>query len=128
MATTSETQDDEYRAFLANGEVRLQRCADCGYVRPPTRWICPQCLSETWQWVAVSGSGVVEALVWYIQPVDARFTEVPYNVALVKLDEGVRLTANINGVAFGALKVGQRVRPDIGTGRQGNMVLNFRCA
>ena len=33
---------------------------------------------------------------------------------------------NVNGIAFGDLAVGQRVRPDIGMGRQGRVTLNFR--
>lgn len=125
---SSETQDDQYRAFLARGEVRQQRCSACGYFRPPTSWVCPECLSEEWSWEAVSGSGTVETFVWYLQPFDERCTKVPYNVALVRLDEGVRVMGNVNAVAFGELRVGLQVVADVGTGFQGRVALNFRPA
>lgn len=124
---TAETQDDRYRAFLERGEVQLQQCEACDHVRPPTRWLCPECLGEQWRWLRVSGCGTIETFVWYLQPVDERFREVPYNVALVRLDDtGVRVMGNVNGVAFGDLHVGQRVVPDIGPGLQGRVTLNFR--
>lgn len=123
----AETQDDEYRAFLGRGEVQLQQCEACGHFRPPTRWLCPECLAERWQWRRVSGCGTIETFVWYLQPVDKRFRDVPYNVALVRLDDaGVRVMGNVHGVAFGDLQVGQRVVPDIGPGYQGRVTLNFR--
>ena len=121
-----ETQDAEYRAFLAQGQVRLQQCTQCRYFRPPTSWICPQCLSEQWSWQPVSGSGSVECFVWYLQSFDARLQQVPYNVALVRLDEGVRVMGNVNSTRFGTLAVGQRVAADIGPGFQGRVILNFR--
>lgn len=121
-----ETQDDEYRAFLQRGEVRVQKCGACGYLRPPTSWLCPECLSEDWRWARAAGSGTVETFVWYLKPVDERFPNVPYNVALVRLDEGVRVMGNVNGVAFGELRVGQKVVADIGPGFQGRITLNFR--
>ena len=50
-----ESQDDDYRAYLAQGEFRLQCCTHCGYPRYPARWICPECLSEEFQWKPMSG-------------------------------------------------------------------------
>ncbi len=123
-----ETQDAEYRAFLSRGEVHLQKCSDCGYFRPPTSWVCSECLSEAWTWERVSGRGVVETFVWYMRPLDQRFRKVPYNVALVRLEEGARVMGNVNGVAFGALAVGQAVQPDISTGFQDRVTLNFKLA
>jgi len=36
--------------------------------------------------------------------------ELPYNVVLIKLDEGPKLYSNIMGVTAGSLRVGMRVR------------------
>ena len=124
----TETQDDEYRAFLAQGEVRLQKCASCGHVRPPTSWCCPACLGETWEWIRLSGKGVVETFVWYLRTLDQRFREIPYNVALVQLEGGARVMGNVNGVALGDLYIGQTVEADICIGFQGRLALDFRPA
>lgn len=122
----TDSQDSEYRAFLANGQLKLQQCSSCGHIRPPAPWICPECLSTDWFWCDSPGHGQIEGLVWYMQPVDKRFADVPYSVALVKLDEGPRLIGNIVETAFGDVAVGQRVEPVFGTGYADRPVVNFR--
>jgi len=126
MPTSSRSQDAAFHAFLAEGTIRLQRCTDCGYMRPPTGFVCPQCLSERWDWSSVDGGAIVEGCTWYMQPLHPRFTDVPYNVALVRLDEGVRLIASVEEVAPGELQPGQRLRAKIATSLQGNPVVAFR--
>ncbi len=44
-----------------------------------------------------------------MKPQHPRFTEVPYNVAMVRLDDGPVLVSNIVGVGLDDLKVGRRV-------------------
>ena len=121
----SEEQSAEYQAFLAAGELRMQRCDHCGTVRHPPRWICPECLGTDWTWQPLLGTGRVETFVWYFESLDPRFTELPYNVAVVRLEEGVRVVTNVLHVAFGELSVGQRVRAKITPGRQGKSLLCF---
>ena len=107
-----------YHRFLKKRELKLQRCSGCGYVRYPIRWICPECLSEKYEWQAVSGAARVETFIWYFKDVlDPRYTndwsyrDVPYNVAIVKLPEGPRILTNIVDMKFGELKMGQPVTP-----------------
>ena len=128
MRTTRPDPDREWRALLERGEIRLQRCDGCGHLRQPPGWICPECLDERWHWVPVSGMGTVEGLAWYLKRIDERFPDVPYNVALVRLDEGTRMLANVEGVAVGDLAVGQRVVAIVVPGRRGGPVVNFRPA
>ncbi|MGE0799136.1 MAG: Zn-ribbon domain-containing OB-fold protein [Lautropia sp.] len=125
--SAAATPDGTWLEFLGRGEVRLPRCEDCGYVRPPASFACPECLGERTRWIASAGTGVVEGFTWYLQPFDPRFTEVPYNAALIRLDEGVRMIATVLDVAFGELAVGQRVRAEIRTGLRGRPVVDFRC-
>ena len=116
--------DEAYRIYLAKGEVRMQRCNECGRFRNPPRFACPQCLSERWAWEPVSGKGVVETFLWYCEPVDRRYVDVPYNVALVRLEEGPGVFANIVDAAMDELAIGQRVVAETGE-RNGRPVLNF---
>lgn len=126
MQTASHTQNLAFRAFLSRDDIRLQRCTDCGYLRPPTGFICPQCLSERWDWSKIGGGAVVEACTWYMQPLHPRYTDVPYNVALVRLDEGVRMIANVEEVTRDQLRPGQRLRAKVAIGREGNPVIAFK--
>jgi uncharacterized OB-fold protein len=76
--------------------MRIQRCEACGrYVFYP-RPLCPHCFSVALTWTPVSGQGTVYSFtIVYRHPVVAFQAETPYIVALVELDEGVRLLTNL---------------------------------
>ena len=106
----------EYHRYLRREEVRVQCCAQCGYLRYPQRFVCPECLSEESDWKPLSGRGKVETFIWYFKNIlDTRYTkdwsyqDAPYNVAVVRLEEGPRLITNIEETGFGELKAGQAV-------------------
>lgn len=107
------TLTDENRGFwtaLKEHELRLQRCAACEHLRYPVNPYCPRCLETEHTWDAVSGRGEVFSYIVFHQVYNKAFAEdVPYNVALVQLDEGPRMFSNIVGVPNDAVKVGDRV-------------------
>jgi len=118
-------EDDEYRSYLADGEFRCQKCLDCGHLRAPSQPICPECLAEYYCWEPVSGVAIVETFTWYLKPFDDRCTQVPYNVALVRLSEGPRLITNIVDVSMNDLQVGLGVRARAVRGNQGRPIVVF---
>ena len=95
---------------LARHQLSLQRCSGCGFLRYPTGLFCPECWSDAFTWQALSGKGSVVSFVWYMQSLDRRFPEVPYNVSLVRLVEGPAVISNVLGAEFGELAVGDAVR------------------
>lgn len=123
---SGESQDHEYRAFLAKGEFCLQCCSRCGYTRYPARWICPECLSEEFSWKPMQGKGAVETFTWYMESFDKRFTDVPYNVALVRIAEGPRMITNVK-CDFDTLEVGMPVVAEVAW-RNERPILVFRPA
>jgi len=73
-----------------------QRCVTCGHVRFPPSVLCPKCLGEQTEWVALSGRGQVYSFIIVHRPQHPAFlTDVPYNVAIVELQEGIRMHTNI---------------------------------
>lgn len=89
---------EPYWTGLAEGELRHQRCGDCGNVWLPAREECPRCLSDAVGWQASSGRGRLISWVVYHQAPHASFAQrVPYNVAVVELDEGARLISSVVG-------------------------------
>jgi uncharacterized OB-fold protein len=87
-------------------ELRMQRCPDCGYVRYPPAPRCPECLQENDEWAALSGRGKIWSFNVYHHVFSQTFKEdIPYNVALVELEEGPRLITNIVGVPNDDLRV-----------------------
>jgi uncharacterized OB-fold protein len=89
---------EPYWTGLAAGELRHQRCGACGNAWLPAREECPGCLSDDWEWQAASGRGRIISWVVYRQAFHPAFADrLPYNVAVVELDEGPRLITNILG-------------------------------
>ena len=95
--------DADFWAGVAEGELRLQRCSTCGVVRHPPRPMCPACHGLTWTTQRASGRGVVHSYVIPRVPVPPGFDD-GYIVALIELEEGVRLVSSLTGVEPDAVR------------------------
>lgn len=80
-------------------ELLLQRCTDCQTCRFPPTPLCSRCHSPRAEWMKASGRGKVYSWNVVVHPVPRELyaDEVPYVVALVELEESVRLPTNIVG-------------------------------
>ena len=108
------SQPDELTApFFAAGEegrLLLAVCDDCGEPRLPAASACPDCLGEAFAWKESSGRGVVYTFaVMHQRYHPAWEPDLPYNIAVVELDEGPRLPANLIDVENDAIAVGMPV-------------------
>ncbi len=100
------------------GELRIQKCADCGTLRHPPGPMCPACHSLERTYVVASGRGEVYSyVVHHHPPVPGRTT--PFVVAVVELPEGVRVVGNILGVDPAEVRIGMPVElgfQEVGSG------------
>ncbi len=105
--------DEESRGYweaLARHELYFQRCRNCGTKRFYPRAVCTNCLSSAVEWVRASGRGTVYSFTVTHQNQSPGFREeLPYVLAIVELDEGVRLTTNIVVGAVDAVRIGMPV-------------------
>lgn len=86
----------EYWAALDQGALTFQRCRACGAAQLPAREECTTCLSPELGWErAGGGAKLISWVVYHRAYHDAFKDDVPYNVAVVELDEGPRLISNI---------------------------------
>ncbi len=87
----------------------LQQCAGCQTHVFIPREFCPSCLGTDLRWVPSSGQGtiVTYTVVWRAQ---TPAFEVPYVVAVVRLDEGPELVTNIIGSPPDAVRIGAAVQ------------------
>jgi len=76
------------------GELRLQRCDACSHVYFPPRPFCPSCASRKVSVFKASGKAKTLQLRHQPSACGAGFTP-PYAIAVVELDEGVRMMSNI---------------------------------
>src|SRR4026207_2505271 len=85
-----------YWDALKHGRLTFQRCRNCGHAWLPPRAECPECLASEPERATAAGKGRVISGVIYHHAYHETFKErLPYNVALVELDEGPRLITNI---------------------------------
>ncbi|HEY2255964.1 MAG TPA: Zn-ribbon domain-containing OB-fold protein [Variovorax sp.] len=92
------------------GHLSLQQCASCAHLRYPISPFCPRCLSGEFAWSKVSGRGTVFSYVVFHRAYHPGFqADVPYNVALVQLEEGPRLYTNIVGTPNDQVRIGDAV-------------------
>jgi uncharacterized protein len=102
--------DNWNRRFWESAKRRvlaLPRCRPCGHIHFPPGPVCPACRSTELEWPELSGKATVESWVVFHQNYFKGFAgETPYNVALVRLDEGPQLVTNLVGIANDDIRVG----------------------
>jgi uncharacterized protein len=103
------TQDNR---FFFDGaqqhQLLIQHCTNCGTLRHPPRPSCGNCRSFEWDTQVASGRGTIYSFVVNHYPQIPAF-DYPLVVALVELEEGTRLVANVSGISPDDIYIGQPV-------------------
>jgi uncharacterized protein len=107
----SKTQEGmPYWEGCNRGELLLQRCDKCHAFQWFPRAYCRDCSNESFTWVKASGRGKVVSYSVVHKPINPSFAAmVPYVIAVVELDEGIRMMTNIVDAATRAIKAGDAV-------------------
>ncbi|NNL64609.1 MAG: hypothetical protein HKP30_00055 [Myxococcales bacterium] len=109
MARPPRPTRDRDSAFFWEGleadELRVQRCMACNALRHPPGPLCPGCHSFDWDWIVSCGRGEVYSFVVHHHP-PIPGLDVPCVIALVEIEEGTRLVANVTGIAPEDVTVG----------------------
>jgi uncharacterized protein len=84
-----------YWEGLTQGELRIQRCDTCSRHVFYPRSICPHCSSEKLSWITTTGKGTIYSYTIAHQAFGPYADEVPFVVAIVELEEGVRMMTRI---------------------------------
>ena len=88
------------------GKLLLQYCDACRQYQFYPRLYCMHCGSQHTRWVEAGGRGVVYSYTIIRQNKTPEFrNDVPYNVALIQLEEGPRMLSNVIDIAPGDLRV-----------------------
>lgn len=93
---------------LKEHRLLIQRCTQCQQLRHPPRPMCPHCHSLDWDALDATGRGTVFSFVMPRHPPLPWFDD-GYIVALVELDEGVRLVTNLVDVTPDDTAIGMPV-------------------
>ena len=89
------------------GKLLFQKCQDCGAIRQPPGPMCPHCQSLKRTTHESSGRGTVAA--WIVSKHPSQPDEHARIVALIDLEDGVRMVSNLHDVASGDVALGMPV-------------------
>ena len=93
------------------GELRIQKCNACGALRFPPGPACPDCGALDRGHVVAAGTGTVFSYVVHrYPPVPGK--ELPIVIALIDLDEGVRMVGEVVDVPDDQIEIGMPLRVD----------------
>lgn len=82
----------------ASGVLRIQHCRACDARFLYARTLCPACWKSDLLWEAATGRGHILAITTVHQAPYAAFADdAPYRIAIIRLEEGAQLMANIIG-------------------------------
>jgi uncharacterized OB-fold protein len=103
-------EEAPYYAAAADGRLVLQRCPSCERIVFYPRTVCPHCHTGSPEWIDASGRGRVYSFSVLHRAGSPGFeADVPYVVALVDLEEGVRMLANVVNVPAEEVEIGMPV-------------------
>lgn len=96
-----------------DNQLMVQWCQKCDAGIYYPRWACPSCLGDDLTWRAASGKGTLYSFNVGSASANPMMADMaPYSVALVDLDEGVRMVSTVVGCDPDDLKVGMALQVD----------------
>jgi uncharacterized protein len=115
------TPDEASAPFFAGalqGKLMLLRCRSCETFMSPTAYLgvplrprCLHCFSPELDWAASSGRAILYSFAVMHQLYDEAFAaELPYNIAVVETEEGVRLTSQVVDCPNDELQIGMALQ------------------
>lgn len=99
-----------WRSLPQRYRYEASKCKKCGQIYFPPRLICQECRSTEMETVILAQEGVILSHTVIRVPPAPLKDEAPYAIAIVKLDDGVKLTAQVVDCDPTNLKVGDRVK------------------
>ena len=107
-APTAETAP--YWEAAAESRLLIQRCQSCTRHQFYPRAFCMACLSDRLEWVESAGLGRIYTFTICRIPANPSMKDkVPYAVAVIDLDEGVRMLTDIVDCPIDQIRIGARV-------------------
>jgi len=102
---------ENFHAFIKRRALHIPRCIKTGEVVALGARRCADGTPLVVEWLPASGRATLHSFVIYRQEYRGDFP-VPYNVAMVELEEGLRLVSSVTGSAADLLRVGMALRAD----------------
>lgn len=107
-----EEDTREFWQGCKDRKLLLPKCKSCrGYHFPPSS-LCPHCMSGDLEWVESKGRGKIYTYTVYHQAFafDPSWKDdIPYTVAVIELEEGIRMMAHLKDCSPEEVAIGKEV-------------------
>ena len=123
-----DSDSQMYWEGLAQGELRIQRCDTCSRHVFYPRAICPHCFWDQLSWITATGKGTIYSYTVVHQAYGPYADEVPFVIAIVELEEGVRMMTRIVGAPREQVTIGAPVHVTFVTPSEGVTLPYFQLA
>lgn len=106
---------EQFYKFASERKLMAAKCKKCATMFLPPRPMCTKCFSSDLEWVELKNKG--KLLTYTVIHVSPKQFEslIPYNVGIVKLEDGPKLPGMIQGVAPEKISVGMDLEVDFDT-------------
>ncbi|HIQ29151.1 MAG TPA: Zn-ribbon domain-containing OB-fold protein [Candidatus Caldiarchaeum subterraneum] len=112
---------------LSKNQLTTTRCKKCGSLLWPPRDFCPKCMSREVEVTRLSGIGEIVSFTEIIDGAPAGMeSEQPYLLAIIMLEEGMKLLARVVGAKYDELSIGMKVELTIRKLHDGGIVMAFK--
>jgi len=119
------TRISKFFQNLKERKLTTTKCKDCGKLLWPPRIVCPECFSETLEWVDLGVEGELYAFTEMRLGAPLGFVEdVPFCIGIVKIS-GLLISARIDDAKYEDLKIGDKVRLKIVELEDGRVFYRF---
>lgn len=103
-APCSNRDFDFFYRGLEAGQLLIQKCKGCGTLRSLPTPLCGTCRSFEWDAVPLAGTGRIHSFVIHHYPPLPGF-ETPHPIAVINMDEGVRMMGAMDATPAEALAI-----------------------
>ncbi len=100
---------DRFWDWCNRGELRLQRCRDCGALAWPVVSACEACGGTALSWQRMSGRGRIAAWTTFERDYYGGILPMPWDTILVELEEGPLFLSNPRGFTWKDLRIAMPV-------------------
>jgi uncharacterized OB-fold protein len=92
-----------------HGQLTAVKCGVCGTLYVPPKYLCPEDGTDQFTEVPMSGQGEILTYTT-IRIASLGFEDqVPYDIAIIRLEEGINITARIISQEGKQIKIGDKV-------------------
>jgi uncharacterized OB-fold protein len=125
LPVSTEFEKPFWDSLQKDQVLMIQKCDKCGHMQFPPSPVCTNCLSSDVSWVPCSGKATLWSKVRlhkkYLEP----YPDVPYSVALAKLEEGPIVTGRITNENMEKTPIGAPVKINYVKTVDGTVLVEF---